>query len=443
MPTLNRRRLLAGAGAAGLVAGAWPHVACGWRTTEPNSPNDRWRIGAIGMRYQGSVVTRAALAYGDVVAICDVDRHVREQARASFNSAAAIYEDYRDLLARDDVDVVIIGTPDHWHAKMLIDACRAGKDVYCEKPLSLTIDEGKLVRRIVDQTGRVVQIGSWQRSDARFRLAVELVHAGRIGSLRTVTIVMGKNAAGGPFERAPAPKNLNWDRWLGQAPDVPYVAERCHYSFRYWLEYAGGEMSDNGAHDLDIAQWAIGAADSGPVEVTGEGTFPSIPDGYNVPTYYHAVYRYANGVEMEVLDRPRGQYDRAGIMFEGAEGRIFVNRSTLAGKPVEDLAHHPLAATDYKLYKCDNLDRPQRTGKLDAIHNHLGNFFDCLRSRELPLSDVASQHRSATVCHLGNIAIRLGKTLSWDPGAEQFLGPDASGGKELLSRPQRAGYEVA
>src|SRR5436190_10444561 len=182
------------------------------------SPNDRWRIGAIGMRYQGSVITREATALGDVVAICDVDRHVREQARASFNSTAKIYEDYRELVARDDIDVVLIGAPDHWHAKMTIDACRAGKDVYVEKPLTLTIDEGRVLTRVVAETRRVVQVGTWQRNDQRFRLAAEMIRAGRLGKIRKVTIVLGKNEVGGPFPMATIPKNLNWDRWLGQPP---------------------------------------------------------------------------------------------------------------------------------------------------------------------------------------------------------------------------------
>ena len=247
------------------------------------SPNERWRIGAIGMRYQGSVITREATAYGDVLAICDVDRHVREQARASFNSAAKIYEDYRDLIARDDIDVVLIGAPDHWHAKMTIDACRSGKDVYVEKPLTLTIDEGRILNRVVVETGRVVQVGTWQRNDQRFRLAAEMIRAGRLGKVRKVTIVLGKNEVGGPFPPTTAPRNLNWDRWLGQAPATAYIPERCHYTFRYWFEYAGGEITDTGAHHLDIALWALGLDDTGPIEISSEGALPGIDNGYNVP----------------------------------------------------------------------------------------------------------------------------------------------------------------
>src|SRR5262245_50111239 len=189
----TRRRFLKEAGVVPAFA-LWTSLArAADEAPTVKSPNERWRIGAIGMRYQGSVITREATAFGDVVAICDVDRHVREQARASFNSSAAIVEDYRDLIARDDIDVVLIGAPDHWHAKMTIDACRAGKDVYVEKPLTLTIDEGRILERAVAETGRVVQVGTWQRHDQRFRLVAEMVRAGRLGKVRKVTIALGKN----------------------------------------------------------------------------------------------------------------------------------------------------------------------------------------------------------------------------------------------------------
>lgn len=406
----------------------------------PKSPNDRWRIGSIGMRYQGSVITREALPFGDVVAICDVDRHVREQARASFGSTAQIYENYLDLLARQDIDVVLIGTPDHWHAKMVIDACRAGKDVYVEKPLTLTVEEGQRIIEVARETARVVQVGSWQRSDARFRLAVEMVHAGRIGKLQKVTVVMGKNVVGGPFEPQPVPKHLNWNLWQGPTPDVPFIPERSHYTFRWWYEYAGGEMTDTGAHHLDIAQWGIGMTNSGPAEIEGSAKYPTVANGYNVAIDYQARYRYANGVELEVLDSPRGEYDRNGVMFEGDAGRLFVNRAVIAGRPVEELAKNPLGRGDFQLYADDNPARPELSGKIDAIKNHMGNFYDCTRSRRSPISDIVGQHRSATLCHLGNIAQRIGRKLQWDPDAEKFI--DAPDAAKLLRREQRAGFEI-
>jgi predicted dehydrogenase len=400
---------------------------------KPRSPNSRLHVGAIGLRYQGTVITEKAREYGDIVALCDVDKNVREQARASFGSTPKIFEDYRDLLKQKDLDVVLIGTPDHWHAKILIDACRAGKDVYCEKPLTLTIDEGKTINKAVAETKRIVQVGSWQRSDHRFRLAVEMVRQGRIGELRQVDVVLGKNVVGGPFEHAPAPRSLNWNLWQGQTPDVPYLEERCHYTFRWWNAYSGGQMTDWGAHHVDIARWAINAD---PIEIEGKAVYPHVKDGYDVPIDFSARYKFANGVEMTIADTGRN-----GILFTGSEGRIFANRGSVEGKAVEELAARPLNREQFQLYDFDNLDRPERSGKLDAIINHMGNFFDCVQARKTPISDVAGQHRSISVCHLGNISMKLGRTLKWDPQQEQFPG-DAEANSHL-SREQRAGFEVA
>jgi predicted dehydrogenase len=316
---------------------------------------------------------------------------------------------------------------------MLIDACRAGKDVYCEKPLTLTIDEGKVIRRVVNETGRIVQVGSWQRSDQRFRLAVEMVRQGRIGRLKRVEIALNKNEVGGPFQTTNPPPSLNWNLWQGQTPDVPFIHERCHYTFRWWTEYSGGQMTDWGAHHIDIAQWAIGEY---PVAIEATAKYPNIRNGYNVPIDFHATYRYPGAVEMTVSDTGRN-----GITFTGDDGHIFVNRGTLAGKPVDDLAHRPLPRESFKLYDFDNLDRPPRSSKLDSIVNHMGNFFDCVRERRRPLSDVESQHRSVTTCHLGNIAMRLGRPLRWDSKVESFVGDSEANGH--LRRPQRAGFEVA
>ncbi|OHB80454.1 MAG: dehydrogenase [Planctomycetes bacterium RBG_16_64_12] len=421
--------------AGALAAGATvPYVFTADREAraQPRSKNDRFNIGSIGMRYQGTVIAEKARAHGDIVAIADVDRHVREQARASFGSTPAIYEDYRRLLERKDIDMVTIGTPDHWHTKMGVDACRAGKDVYVEKPLTLTIDEGKLMRRVVEETGRVVQVGSWQRSDHRFRLAVEMVRQGRIGKLERVDVVLGKNVTGGPFPTDDPPRHLNWDLWQGQTPAVPYVEERCHYTFRWWYEYSGGQMTDWGAHHLDIAQWGIG---SYPVQIEGAAKFPDVPNGYNVAVDFSVRYLYANGVEMTVADTGRN-----GILFTGSEGRIFVNRGTVEGKPIEDLADKPLPREQFNVYDFDNLDRPERMGKLDAIVNHMGNFFDCIRARRKPISDVESQHRSASTCHLGNIAMHLSRKLTWDPEKESFVGDEEANAR--LSRAQRALYEA-
>ncbi len=400
----------------------------------PRSKNDRFRLGAIGMRYQGSVITEKAQAAGDVVAIADVDRDVAEKAREQFGGRADLYEDYRRMLERSDIDVILIGTPDHWHTRMVIDACRAGKDVYCEKPLTLTIDEGKQMRRVVEETGRVVQVGSWQRSDSRMRLGCELVRQGRIGKLQKVTVTLGKNKTGGPFAVESPPPHFNWNLWQGQTPEVPYIKERTHYTFRWWYEYSGGQMTDWGAHHVDIAQWGAGKQHTGPVEIEGRADFPDVSNGYNVAVNYSVRMRYADGLELEILDEGRN-----GVMFEGDGGRIFVNRGTVAGVAVDELEDQPLAREDFALYQHDNLSRPPRAGKLDSIINHMGNFFDCVRSRKAPISDVASQHRSVSVCHLGNISMRLGRKLHWNPDAEQFVSDDEANG---WLAPQRKGFEI-
>ena len=417
-----------------LAAGAgFHHQAKAQQPDKPKSPNERLRVGSIGVRYQGTVITEKAQQYGDIVAFADVDRNVREQARSSFGSTPKIYENYKDMLEQANLDVVLIGAPDHWHVKMAADACRAGKDVYVEKPLSLTIDEGKFLRKVVEQTGQVLQVGSWQRSDSRFRQAIELIRAGRLGKLTHVDVVLGKNVQGGPFEQYKVPKTFNWDLWQGQTPDTAYIPERAHYYFRWWYEYSGGQMTDWGAHHLDIAQWGI---NSFPVEISGTATYPEVgPDSYNVAVDWNTRYKYANGVTMEGKDSGRN-----GIMFTGTEGRIFVNRGTLSGAPVEGLKSNPLPRTEWNDYNFDNLDRPLRAGKLDAIINHMGNFFDCIQARKRPISDVESQHRSVTTCHLGNIAQRLGRPIHWDPDTESF--PTDTEATALMSREQRKGFEI-
>ena len=432
MPSqFTRRRFLTTTAASGALA----TISSGLKLRAAEKPAqkvERLGIGAIGLRYQGSVIAHKAQMYGDIVAVCDVDKNVRDQAQAAFGSTPRSFEDYPELLARPDVDVVLIGTPDHWHVKMAIDACRAGKDVYVEKPLTLTVDEGKLLTRVAQETKRVVQVGSWQRSDQRFRLAIEMVCQGRIGKLEHVDVVLGKNEVGGPFMRRPVPGALNWNLWQGQTTDVPYLEERSHYKFRWWYEYSGGQMTDWGAHHIDIAQWGI---DSLPVEIDGRAKLPEIADGFNVAVDFSINYRFANGVTLAVADNGRN-----GITFHGDRGRIFVNRGSLQGKPVEELSATPLPRESLKAYAHDNLARPERVGKLDAIINHMGNFFDCVQSRNPPISDVLSQHQSVTTCHLGNISMRLGRPLKWNPNREEFV--DDSQANGWLKREQRAGFEV-
>ncbi len=423
------RRTFVKAGAVSLASAMGVHSFAAPQEKSRNI-NERLRVGCIGMRYQGSVIAHKAQTHGDIVAICDVDRHVREQSRASFGSTPSICEDYRDLLSKANVDVVTIGTPDHWHAKILVDSVRAGLDVYCEKPLTLTIDEGKHIRKAVETNKRIVQVGSWQRSDHRFRLAVEMVRQGRIGKLQRVEVVLGKNQQGGPFKIDQPPPQLNWDLWQGPTPEVPFMHERSHYTFRWWYAYSGGQMTDWGAHHLDIAQWAINEY---PTRIKTTANFPTVENGYDVARDFFAEYNYPSGVVMTVKD-----HGRNGIMFVGDAGRIFVNRGVISGRPVESLKSNPLPRRDFQVYGHDNLDRPQRLGKLDAINNHMGNFFDSIRTREQPISDIESQHRSVSTCHLGNISMWEQRELQWDSKAEKFV--DDVIADKRLSRERRDGY---
>ena len=430
---LNRREAFAAAAVTGLGLTCGVHAASA-QSAPSRSAMSRLRVGAIGLRYQGSVIAHKAQLYGDITAVCDVDRNVRDQAKAAFGSTPFACEDYRDLISRKDVDLITIGAPDHWHTKMVIDACRAGKDVYCEKPLTLTIDEGKQLTKVVKETGRVVQVGSWQRSDDRFRLAVEMVRGGRIGKLQRVDVVLGKNAMSGSFVPRTPPSHLNWNLWQGQTPDVPYIEERTHYTFRWWYEYSGGQMTDWGAHHIDIAHWAI---NSDPVEIHGTAKMPNVAQGYNVAIDFQATYQFANGVVMTVSDSGSDN----GILFTGDAGRLFVNRGKITGAPVDALKSQPLRREDWTVYDYDNLERPARAGKLDAIINHMGNFVDCVQSRRKPVSDVMSSHRTVSTCHLGNISMRLGRAVKWDPIKEEFI--DDKEANTWLKREQRQGFETA
>jgi len=436
MPLTRRQLLQAAVASAGGAMIPYVFSADAATQAEPKSKNDRFGIGSIGMRYQGTVNTNHALPYGDVVAICDVDREIGEKAVAHFGGKATLYEDYRRLLERKDVDVVFVGAPDHWHTKMLIDACLAGKDVYAEKPLTLTVDEGKHLLPVVRRTERVVQVGTRLRSDHIHRLACETVAAGRLGKLRRVMVGVGKNPTGGPFPSEAAPPHLNWDLWLGQAPLVPYTKERCHFTFRWWYEYAGGKMADIGAHELDQAQWGMGMQHSGPVEIEATATYPDVANGYNVATSFAVRMRYANGVELITGDALPG-----GVRFEGERGWLHGRKGEINGAPFDLLNDDPIPREQYQLYAHDNLSRPLRTGKEGQLDVHVGNFFDCVKTRNTPLSDVVSQNCAANVCHLANIAQRLGRKLRWNPDEQVFVGDEEA--NALLRRPQRKGYEIS
>jgi myo-inositol 2-dehydrogenase/D-chiro-inositol 1-dehydrogenase len=276
---MTRREFLSTAGSLAITGVAAPYVLAAGKAKDnrekkagrkpASSPTVKgdWKIAAIGVGGRGSGIANQAAGFGQMVACCDVDRDHAERFASKYKGTCQVYTDYRKVLDRKDVHVVTIGTPDHWHTAIAIAALRAGKDVYCEKPLTLTIDEGKQICRAVKQTGRVLQVGTQQRSEYKqmFLKAVAMARSGRLGKKLNITCSIGGSSARGPFPTAEPPKGLDWDFWLGQAPLVPYCRERCHATFRWWLEYSGGKLTDWGAHHVDIAQWALGYENSGPV----------------------------------------------------------------------------------------------------------------------------------------------------------------------------------
>ncbi len=392
------------------------------RAKKPVSPNNEIVMGAIGTGGQGTGIMNAARSKKGVrfVAVCDVDAGRRANAARIVGKDCQEYKDFRELLARKDINAVTIGTPDHWHTLVALAAIRAGKDIYCEKPLTLTVAEGQALVKAAREKGTVFQVGSQQRSDGRFRLACELVRNGRLGKVKTVETLIGSNPKGGPFKVSPVPEGLDWDFWLGQTPKVEYVKERCHYQFRWWYEYSGGKMTDWGAHHNDIAQWALGMDQSGPVAFEGEGEAPSTqPNSYNCHPHFRCTATYASGTKLVVTDKENG------VRFTGENGSwIFVNR----GK---------IEASDPKLIK---EPLPREAVRLYVSHDHMGNFMDCVRSRKRPICDVEIGHRSVSVCHLCNIALRSGKKLKWDPEKEKFVG-DAEADK-WLRREMRAPWKL-
>ena len=448
--TTTRRGFLQGAAAAA-AAGVLIRVSDPAR----GAVNDRPVFATIGLRNQGWAITSKSFKFADFAALADVDAKVLaehvEKVEKSQKKKPDAYKDYRAILERKDIDAVMIATPDHWHTKIAVEALRAGKDVYCEKPLTLTIDEGKLIEKVVKETGRVFQVGTMQRteSDQRFLLAVALVKHGRIGKVKKVTCGINGMEPSPQIPVAPVPEGLDWDFWLGPAAQVPYRAlpeirkgygggsalfSNCHYSFRNWHEYSGGKLTDWGAHHVDIACWAIGASETGPskikpldftLPVPYKDGHPTVADRYNAATKFNIRVDMPNDIEMLITSEGDN-----GILFEGTEGRFFVNRGKITGKPVEDLKQNPLPeGAIEEIYG----------GKVAA--NHTANFIDGMRSRKQPISDVWTHNRMLEICHLANIAMRLGRELAWDPVARVIVGDDQA--NAFLGRPSRKGFEIS
>jgi predicted dehydrogenase len=454
MPTsrqTSRRQFLqsiAATGAAGILLPS-AHRAFGYQ-----SPNERPVFATIGLRNQGWAITSKSFKFADFAALADVDANVLgdnvEKVEKSQGKKPDSYKDYRKILDRKDIDAVMIATPDHWHTKIAVEAMKAGKDVYCEKPLTLTIDEGKLIEKAVKETGRVFQVGTMQRteSDQRFLQAIALIRNGRIGTVKKVTCGIDRMESSPVIPAVPVPDGLDWDFWLGPAPEVLYRAlpqlregygggvplfSNCHYSFRNWHEYSGGKLTDWGAHHVDIACWALGASDTGPSKVAPvEYTLPVeykdgnpvVDDQYNAATKFTIRVDMPNNVEMIITSEGDN-----GILFEGTEGRFFVNRGKITGKPVEDLKDNPLP---------DDAIEAVYGGKVSE--NHTANFIEGIKARKQPISDVWSHNRMLEICHLSNIAMRLGRELQWDPDKREIVGDTQA--NSFLAREYRKGFEI-
>lgn len=401
------------------------------------SANDRPNIALIGAGGMGTGDARNSKQYANLIAVCDVDRAQLDKAAGRLSDPGKkldTYTDFRKLLERKDLDAIINGTPDHWHSLVNIGAAKAGKDIYSEKPLTLTIDEGKQVVRAVREHKVVLQTGTQQRSSQRFRMACELVRNGRIGKLKEVNVWLPAGLRGGPFQSAPIPDGLDWDFWQGQAPNADYMKERCHVTFRNWYDYSGGTMTDWGAHHMDIGYWAIGLP--APTAIESKALTEPIPGGYTAISDYEVKFTYPNGVIFNVrttpddspfgaVINPAGQ--RNGIRFEGSEGWIWVNRDGIS-------------ATDRELL---SKPLPDNAERLYVSNDHRANFFECMKTRKDPIADVDTGHRSASVCHLGAISLRTRKSLQWDPAKEIFTGDHAEEANKYVAREMRKPYDYS
>jgi len=447
----TRRRFLQSVATIGAASVMIPAAQ---RALGNQSANSRPVFACIGMRNQGWAITEKTIPFAHFAALADVDEKILaefvEKTEKNQGKKPDAYKDYREILDRKDIEAVMIATPDHWHTKIAVEAMQAGKDVYCEKPLTLTIDEGKLIEKAVESTGQMFQVGTMQRTeiDQRFLLAIALIQDGRIGEVTKVTCGINGMTASPKIPVAPVPEGLDWDFWLGPAPKVDYRAlpemrqgygggvplySNCHYAFRDWHEYSGGKLTDWGAHHVDIACWALGATATGPSKVTPlEFTLgceykkghPVENDRFNVATEFTLRADMPGGVELIITS-----HGDNGVLFEGTKGRFFVNRGKITGAPVEELKENPLPeGAIEKVYG----------GSVPA--NHSVNFIESMKSRKQPISDVWSHNRMLEICHLSNIAMRLGRAMSWDPVKREIVG-DAEA-NTFLARESRKGFET-
>ncbi|GMW01222.1 MAG: dehydrogenase [Candidatus Hydrogenedentota bacterium] len=433
---LKRRAFLKRTATATATAMGFPYIIPGSALglNGATAPSERFTMGCIGVGSQGSGNMKGFLNFKDlqIIAVCDVDGKRRDEAKNIVNQAystdgCATHEDFRELLDRGDLDCVSIAVPDHWHAIPAIAAAKKGLDIYAEKPLALTIPQGRAMVDAVHRYGIVWQTGSWQRSKANFHRGCELVRNGRIGKVHTVKVGLPTGHAIDPQPAMPIPEGFNYDFWLGPAPEAPYTEKRCHWNFRWILDYSGGQLTDWAAHHCDIANWGMGTELTGPVTVEGKGEFPR--DGlYNTAINYMLECKYAPGASPVAPDGFTMLVSNSfpmGTRFEGDKGWVFVDRGdTLQADPA-GILNEVIGENEVKLVKSDN---------------HAQNFIDCMRSREQTVTPIAPAHFAISIAHLGNIAMKLGRKVNWDAGTEQFVN-DAQATR-LLDRAMRGPWHL-
>jgi predicted dehydrogenase len=451
--SISRRELLRTGGALGVALGV-PHFVpsrvLGAAGAVP--PSEKIVMGCIGIGSMGGGHHRSLTRQDDVrvAAVCDLRRKFREEAKRitdeRYGSAdCAMYADFRELLARPDIDAVLIATPDHWHALVAIEAARNRKDMYMEKPVDVHVAAAKALRDAVNRYGVIFQFGTQQRSGQEFRFACELVRNGRIGKLHTIVVgsVPGAELANQPLEPQPDPAEFDYDMWLGPAPWSPYTfqrsASRAEGTPGYWMhihDYCLGCLSGAwGIHHIDIAQWGNNSDDTGPLEIEGSGYVPS--DGLcDTPVTWRVEHTYANGVKMIHMDSRHTEKEfpqfvtpvletrGCGILFIGSDGWVIVSRGGIDAQPKS------LLQTVF------DSSEP----RLPVSNDHKRNFLDCVKTRQQPICPIGPAVRSDTICHLDDIAIRTGRKLHWDPKAEQFVNDDAA--NRLLTRPMRSPWRL-
>lgn len=415
-----------------------------------NAPSNRINVGAIGTgRISRDHDMQGVFRYNNarIIAVCDVDSKRLADAKQLVETTYAkkdvklsvsMYENYLELLENKEIDAVLVSTPEHWHAKPVIDAAYAGKDIYVQKPFSYTLAEGRQMSNVVNSTGVILQIGTQQRSSEQFRFACELVRNGRIGEIKNIKVGLPIDPSGDEEPEMPVPSNLNYDMWLGNTPNVYYTEKRVHpqndYSRPGWLRcepYCLGMITGWGVHHLDIVHWAMDTEFTGPVEITGKAEFPA-KGLWSVHGKYNIEAKYAKGFTVQISDEfPNG------VRFEGTDGWIFVTRgnyTATASDPVANTQSKALQASSQKILSPLGPNDLQ----LYRSEDHHANWLDCVKSRKMNITPAEVGHRSTSVCIVSHIAMKLGRKLFWDPKHERFFNDDQA--NAMLSRPQRPPY---